>query len=66
MRLPELSIPSLSGWLDASTRKALFEDYSKTFSVGNPDEVAEACGYLVRCNYDTGQTVTADGGSVIV
>ena len=56
-------------WLEEGARKALFEDYSKKFltgSVGNPDEIAEAYGYLVRCNYVTGQTVTVDGGSVLV
>ena len=56
-------------WLEESVRKALFEDFSKKFltgSVGNPDEVAEAYGYLVRCNYVTGQTLTVDGGSVLV
>ncbi len=56
-------------WLEEGARKDLFEDYSKKFltkSVGNPDEVAEAYGYLVRCNYVTGQSVTVDGGSVLV
>jgi NAD(P)-dependent dehydrogenase (short-subunit alcohol dehydrogenase family) len=56
-------------WLEEGARKALFEDYSKKFlmgSVGKPDEVAEAYGYLVMGNYVTAQTVVVDGGSVLV
>lgn len=59
----------LWGWLEESAKTALFEDFSKKFltgTVGDPDEVAEAYGYLIRCNYATGQSITVDGGSVLV
>src|SRR5271169_1299161 len=66
---PSVVNTELWGWLEEGARAALFEDFSKKFltgSVGDPDEVAEAYGYLIRCNYVTGQSVTVDGGSVLV
>ena len=66
---PGVVATELWEWLEEGARKALFEEYTKKVSigsVGNPDEVAESYGYLVRCNYVTGQTVTVDGGSVLV
>jgi len=59
----------LWNWLDEGPRKALFEGYAKKFltgHVGGPDEVAEAYGYLIRCTYVTGQSLTVDGGSALV
>jgi NAD(P)-dependent dehydrogenase (short-subunit alcohol dehydrogenase family) len=66
---PSVVNTELWGWLEENARAALFEDFSKKFltgSVGDPDEVAEAYGYLIRCNYVTGQSITVDGGSVLV
>jgi NAD(P)-dependent dehydrogenase (short-subunit alcohol dehydrogenase family) len=59
----------LWSWLEEGARTTLFENYSKKFltgSVGEPDEIAEAFGYLIRCNYVTGQSLTVDGGAVLV
>ena len=59
----------LWSWLEEGARTELFKDYSKKFltgSVGEPDEVAEAYGYLIRCTYVTGQIVTIDGGAALV
>jgi NAD(P)-dependent dehydrogenase (short-subunit alcohol dehydrogenase family) len=59
----------LWGWLEEKMRSELFEEYSKKFltgHVGSADEVAEAYGYLIRCTYVTGQSVTVDGGAALV
>jgi NAD(P)-dependent dehydrogenase (short-subunit alcohol dehydrogenase family) len=59
----------LWGWLEEDARKGLFEEYGKKFpvgSVGKPEEVAEAYLFFMRCGYVTGQTITVDGGSVLV
>jgi len=59
----------LWGWLEENAKKGLFAEYAKKFpvgSVGRPDEVAEAYAFFMRCGYVSGQTVTVDGGSVLV
>jgi NAD(P)-dependent dehydrogenase (short-subunit alcohol dehydrogenase family) len=56
-------------WLEEKHRKVLFEDLGKKFltgRVGDPEEVAEAYGYLIRSNFVTGQNVTLDGGASLV
>jgi NAD(P)-dependent dehydrogenase (short-subunit alcohol dehydrogenase family) len=47
----------------------VFERAEKTLPlkhVGTPEEVAEAYMFFMKCNYITGQSVVADGGSLLV
>jgi NAD(P)-dependent dehydrogenase (short-subunit alcohol dehydrogenase family) len=67
--LPGIVDTELWNWLEESQKAAVFERNGQkllTKSIGKPDEVAEAYGYLLRCNHVTGQSLTVDGGAALV
>lgn len=54
--------------LPQETREQMYAQLSESLPlgrVGEPDEVAEAFGYLLRATYATGTVVTVDGGTLI-
>lgn len=56
-------------WLPEETRKAVFENTTKTLPVrriGHADDVAEAITYLVTNNFTTGVLLPCDGGARLV
>ncbi|MEE6262526.1 SDR family oxidoreductase [Plantactinospora sonchi] len=54
--------------LPDETREQMYAQLSESLPlgrVGEPEEVAEAFGYLLRASYATGTVVTVDGGTLI-
>jgi len=66
---PGLVDTEMSQSFPSEMRNAIFEKAQKTLlvgHVGNPEEVAEAYIFAMKCQYLTGQVITVDGGGVLV
>jgi NAD(P)-dependent dehydrogenase (short-subunit alcohol dehydrogenase family) len=61
--------PTRRSSLPFERRQAMYSDIGRKLPVGRvgeADDLAQACIYLMREGYSTGQVIVVDGGAVLV